>query len=65
MDKNLAISSGKKAIILMVLVPSPFIATTVQTSKREEKGREREREREEWNSIERFTTVYEEARPCA
>ena len=63
MDKNLAISSGKKAIILMALVPSPFIATTVQTSKREEKGRERERE--EWNSIERFTTVYEETRSCA
>lgn len=51
MDKNLAISSGKKAIILMALVPSPFIATTVQTSKREEKGRERERGVEQYRTI--------------
>lgn len=57
MDKNLAISSGKKAIILMVLGPSLSRQPCKQA-----KGR---RKREGWNSIERFTTVYEEARPCA
>lgn len=60
--KNLAISSGKKAIILMALIP---LYRDERANKRKEKKRERRRMEKGREYRTFLSTVYEEARPFA